>query len=271
MTDAVQHYFNDVADTEILSRQEEESLYGSLRDGQTREKILKANLKIALKHANYYARLYPNLELGDLIGEANMGLMKAMDKFDPSKGFRFSTYAEHWIKNCIREYIARNSRIVKTPPSPFYQAIKAKRLLTQGMSQAQVMDELGVSEKQYERITAILEKDVTIETDENENEDLPQDRKPQLTAPHGGESGEDKLEAMERDALIIDLYNQCNALSKESRDCIKALYGLQNQKSLTIKELSERIGQSSSKIKSLRRKSLDVLKKKLAKHQEETC
>lgn len=269
MTEAIQHYFNDVEDTEILSRKEEEELYGSLQDSHTREKILKSNLRIALKHANHYAKIYPNLELGDLIGEANMGLMKAMEKFDPSKGFRFSTYAEHWIKNCIREYIAKNSRIVKTPPSPFYLAIKARRLIAKGMSQEQVMGELDVNETQYKRITAILEKDVTIET--NESDDLPQDRKVQLSSPSRKESGEDKLEAMERDALIIDLYKQCDALSRESRDCIKALYGLENQKALTIKELSERVGLSSSKIKSLRRQSLDALKKKLAKYQEEAC
>ncbi|EKO3914421.1 sigma-70 family RNA polymerase sigma factor [Vibrio metschnikovii] len=230
-------YFKDIERFQPITRAEEEALYTSLHSPTSRQKVVEANLKLALKHAHKFSRLNPNLDREELIGEANLGLMMAIDKFDPSRGFRFSTYAEHWILNRLRAHVSSHSSIVKKPHDKFYQSIKAN----------------NNGNGDNEKLIPLLNVDVTLDADDEDeinsilkvNNELP--------------CIESALN-IEQEARR--LLQWCDELSDIERQCISAIYGIRNTKPLTAKELSVVLDTSYSVIVKIKNRSIQKLRKK---------
>jgi len=99
-----------------ISREESHELWKRVKRGDRRAKqrILELNLKLVIPIAKRF--LYPGADLMDLVEEGNLGLLHAIDKFDPSRGFRFSTYACYWIEQCVRRSVEENSKSIRIPP-----------------------------------------------------------------------------------------------------------------------------------------------------------
>ena len=115
MSEALQEYFSKVGKYPLLSREEEVTLAKKIEAGDPRakNKMIESNLRLAISIAKKYQQKGCSLE--DLIQESNMGLMKAVERFDWRKGFKFSTYAYWWIKQSVRTHIASQASDIKLP------------------------------------------------------------------------------------------------------------------------------------------------------------
>ena len=113
--DAIKLYLKDIRDLPLLSAQEEKELAGKVKKGskKARQQMIKSNLRLVINIAKKYS--YLGVPMLDLIEEGNLGLMKAVSKFDPDRGYRFSTYAAWWIKQFITRAVANQGKTVRIP------------------------------------------------------------------------------------------------------------------------------------------------------------
>ena len=115
--DSVKHYLMQAGKTKLLTKAEEYELAVSAKHGSSdaANKLIRANLRLVISIAKKYAPHTKSLELLDLVQEGNLGLLKAVERYDPSLGFRFSTYATWWIRQAITRGIADQDRMIRLP------------------------------------------------------------------------------------------------------------------------------------------------------------
>ena len=152
MSDTLSTFFKDVGKTKLLTREEEVTLSKRIEKGdrQARDHMISANIRLAISIAKKYQNRGCPLE--DLIQEANIGLMKAVDRFDWRRGFKFSTYGCWWIKQAVMRHIASNSNSIRLPSHAKGMLWKMKKFATEfeeefgaAPSQAELAELLGVS------------------------------------------------------------------------------------------------------------------------------
>ena len=143
---SVRVYLREIAQTELLTPAEEVELAARIRAGekQAREHMIKANLRLVVKIARDYAGL--GVPLVDLISEGNIGLMTAVDRFDPRKGAKFSTYGSWWIKQSIKRALANQGKIIRLPTHIVEKISKMRRIslmLSEELGREPTDNELG--------------------------------------------------------------------------------------------------------------------------------
>ena len=153
MSSSLSTYMRDVGRSRLLTREEEVYLSKKIESGDrlARDRMIECNLRLAISIAKKYYR--PGLSLEDLIQESNIGLMKAVDRFDWRRGFKFSTYASWWIRQSVTRHISAKSNVIKVPAHASSLSWKAHKLSEEYENEfghsptiAEIADLLGVSE-----------------------------------------------------------------------------------------------------------------------------
>src|SRR5690242_18031376 len=145
-SESIKRYLYEVSKTELVSPEEEAQLFITAKNGCRKafEKIVKANLRFVVSVAKQYQG--HGMALPDLINEGNLGLIKAIDKFDPSRGFKFISFAVWWIRQNIIQAIANNSKMVRVPLNRTVlhnQIRKTSQLLEQQLERMPTEEELA--------------------------------------------------------------------------------------------------------------------------------
>jgi RNA polymerase nonessential primary-like sigma factor len=159
--DATTLYFNEIGQHKLLTKEEEIQYARSAQQGdeKARNHIIEANLRLVVKIANHY--MYRGLAMLDLIEEGNIGLMRAVDKFDPEKGFRFSTYATWWIKQSMARAIMNQTRTIRLPVHIFKDisaCLRIRATLSQNLNQEPTTEEIAKSlDKPTKKIEQLLQ------------------------------------------------------------------------------------------------------------------
>jgi RNA polymerase primary sigma factor len=233
-------YLRQIRDDALLSGEEECTLANAIKAGDkdARARMIRANLRLVVKIARDYAGR--GITLDDLIGEGNLGLIRAAEDFDPSFGTRFSTYASYWIKQSIRHALTNTTATIRLPAhmvTLLSKWRKAERALTRELDQAptfeQVAVTLGLSDAQrvlVERAKRASQLRLEGGDDESWSPDEASDR-------HAGP--EAALEAADERR---DLLARLDRLDARERAIVTLRFGLDGDGPLTLKEVGRRLG-----------------------------
>ena len=177
-TDPVRMYLKEIGKIPLLSAEEELELAKKISEGDenAKKRMVEANLRLVVSVAKHY--LGRGMQLLDLIQEGNMGLLKAVEKFDYTKGYKFSTYATWWIRQSITRAVADQSRTIRSPVhmvETINRVSRTSRSLVQELGREPTLSEiskaLGISEEKIAEVMKIAQDPVSLETPVGEEDD----------------------------------------------------------------------------------------------------
>jgi RNA polymerase primary sigma factor len=257
---ALEKYLQEISKEAMISAEEEVELAQRIKKGDPKalERLTKANLRFVVSVAKQYQN--QGLSLPDLINEGNLGLLKAAERFDETRGFKFISYAVWWIRQSILQAISEQSRIVRLP-------------LNQVGSVNKINREINRFEQLYERRPSVDEI--------AEKVDLPQDKIDEAMAINGHQisvdapfiEGEDNslLDVMANsdapladnqlveESLKSEIQNALSALNERERNVLEASYGI-NQPELTLEEIGTKFGLTRERVRQIKEKAIRKLR-----------
>lgn len=261
LSDPIRMYLKEIGKIPLLTAEEEVELAKRIEQGdqEAKDKLIQANLRLVVSIAGHYnnrGMLYL-----DLIQEGNMGLIKAADKFDYSKGFKFSTYATWWIRQSITRALADQARTIRIPVhmvETINRLIRTSRQLMQELgrepSTAEIAAAMKLSEARVQEIIKIAQDPVSLETPIGEEEDshlgdfIPDDKAP---AP-----AEAAFSSLQHEQLMEVL----DTLTEREKRVLCLRYGLDGNRSYTLEEVGEKFNVTRERIRQIEAKALRKLR-----------
>lgn len=256
-------YLQEIRQTPLLSSDQEKTLASQIQAGnrQAWQTLILANLPLVVSIARRYQG--HGLELLDMIQEGTFGLMRAVEKFDPTRGKKFSTMATWWIRRAIQVAIADQGRSIRLPMSQVERQQRVAR------AQSQVSQEAGGSAT-FEEVAEVLGRAVMeIEEITRQSQDVFS-----LDAPLGSDSSDpftlaealadpratDALERIEEEASRLSVQQVLQLLSYQERQILILRLGLNGQKPLTLREVGQMLGLSGEGVRLIERRAVRTLR-----------
>jgi RNA polymerase primary sigma factor len=257
----LQTYFRDINQASLLSAAEERDLAEAIARGdrEARSRMIEANLRLVVKIARDY--LGRGMLIDDLIGEGNLGLIRAAEEFDPGFGTRFSTYANYWIKQAIRHALINTSTTIRLPAHMFGLLTKwrrAKRLLYRERGGVPSFDEvaahLGLTENQ-KGLVAKARRASQLKLESSLGDEDASWSPDELT--NYAQSPETAMEISEDRAEILQ---RLDRLDERERLVISLRFGLLDGSPLTLKEIGRRIGVTREWVRKIELRAVSKLR-----------
>ena len=261
LDDPVKMYLKDIGRVPLLSADDEIELARKMQDGdeEAKKKLSEANLRLVVSIAK---RCVGRCMLFlDLIQEGNLGLMKAVEKFDYQKGFKFSTYATWWIRQAITRAIADQARTIRIPVhmvETINKLTRVSRLLTQKYgrepSPAEIAKEMNISEERVREIQKIAQDPVSLETPIGEEEDS-----------HLGDFIEDETTVTPSDSVSTTMLKETllsvlNSLTPREEKVLRLRYGVDDGRPRTLEEVGKEFNVTRERIRQIEAKALRKLR-----------
>jgi RNA polymerase primary sigma factor len=261
-------YLRDIGRTPLLTREEEVNLAERIQNGdqEARVHMIKANLRLVVKIAQGYANY--GLPLVDLISEGNLGLMKAVERFDPHKGAKLSTYASWWIKQSIKRGLADQSKTIRLPVHIVEKISKMRRLaltlaeeLGRETTDEELAEEIGIDRAKLAKLnTASLAPtslDAPISDDDNT----------EFGERIGDENAKTPLEMLTHKNMHDQLESLLSVLDKRERRIIDARFGLNGEEPQTLEVVGEEFAITRERIRQLQNIAIKKLRQALQKRE----
>lgn len=263
--DATRQYLSEIGASRLLTAEEEVTLARRIREGDeaARQRMIESNLRLVVKIARRY--LKRGLPLLDLIEEGNLGLIHAVKKFDPERGFRFSTYATWWIRQTIERAIMNQARTVRLPIhvlKEINQCLRAAhRLRQQSGGNPSAGDIARESGKDLETVNRLLMLHERVAVRSGGSDDEPgvldtlrarREFEPQRRAQRSGVND------------IVDHW--VLELGDKQREVIEWRFGLHGHRRLTLEEIGREIGVTRERVRQIQLDALKTLRRKMERH-----
>jgi RNA polymerase primary sigma factor len=261
-SDSLEKYLHDIGKEELITPEEEVELAKRIKmgDQEALEKLTKANLRFVVSVAKQYQ--HQGLSLPDLINEGNLGLIKAAKKFDETKGFKFISYAVWWIRQCILQALAEQSRIVRLP----LNKIGALNKINKTFSQLEQQHEREPSPDEVAKLLELPE-DKIASTLELSGRHLSVD------APFQEGEENSLLDVLQNsdtpttdskllnESLSVEIERTLNTLPEKESRVIRSFYGI-GRKQMSLEEIGEEIGISRERTRQIKEKAIKHLRQR---------
>ena len=253
-------YLQEIGHEELVTVEEEMELAQRIRKGDRHalEKLTKANLRFVVSVAKQYQN--QGLSLPDLINEGNMGLIKAAEKFDETRGFKFISYAVWWIRQSILQAIAEQSRIVRLPLNQVGSVNKINRMLNKFEQENErrpsideIADSVDLPEDKIEDALKVNTRHVSVDApfaDGDDNSLI--DILPNSDAPMA-----DKALVME--SLREEISRALRTLNERERNIIECFFGINNPE-MTLEEIGDKFGLTRERVRQIKEKAIRRLR-----------
>ena len=255
-------YLKEINKIPLLSRTEEDSLARSVARGDqiAKEKLTLSNLRFVVTLAKKYQN--HGLPLADLISEGNIGLMKAVDRFDVKKGFRFISYAMWWIRQAIQKAICEKSRMIRLPVNTAWELVQIGKVRKdlrseqyQGSETEAIAERLNLDSDRLTELLNISREPISLdapvysETDSSLLGDFVEDKTQRNTEEMAIEN-----------VLRADINTVLTSLSQRESEIIQRRYGLNGKKPMTLKELGSKYKLTREGIRQIEKKAITRLR-----------
>ncbi len=263
--DSVRLYLREIGKIPLLSAEEELALAQKVvaGDKKAKDKMAEANMRLVVSIAKRYSGR--GLDFLDLIQEGNTGLLRAVEKFDPDKGFKFSTYATWWIRQAITRAIADQARTIRIPVhmvETINKLLRTQRRMTQELNREPTIEELAKElEMEPEKVEYVMKikQDITsldagVGRDGDDEDSLLKDFIEDEESATPEESAASQLLKEQVQAIL-------STLSDREQKIIKMRFGLENGKSHTLEEVGQEFAVTRERIRQIEAKALAKLRK----------
>ncbi len=259
--DPVKMYLREIGKIEMLTPEEEQDIARRISEGDVaaKKRLSEANLRLVVSIAKRY--IGRGMPLLDLIQEGNLGLIKAVDKFDPSKGFKFSTYATWWIRQSVSRAIADQARVIRIPVHMVENINRVKKAQSHLLNEngkdpttAEIAEYADLPEEKVVEIMRVSQDLVSLEAPVGEEEDS-----------HIGdfikdETQEDPEDAASLSMLKEQLNNALYTLTPREMAVLKLRYGLVDGRNHTLEEVGAEFNVTRERIRQIEAKALRKLR-----------
>lgn len=262
----LQLYLQEIAKTPLLTIEEEFNLAKRIRKGDkaARDHMIKANLRLVVKIAMDYKDF--GLPILDLISEGNIGLIKAVERFDPRKGGKLSTYAAWWIKQSIKRALANQSKTIRLPVHLVDKIAKMRRTamaLTEELgrepSDEEIAIELGIPTNKVAHLKSVSVRPASLDAPVGEDGD---------SSTFGEIVGDDNAispyENLRAKNLNNDLYSMVDSLEPREAEIIKLRFGLDGYDELTLEEVGQKFRVTRERVRQLQNLALSKMRRAMS-------
>jgi len=262
-------YLKEIGQISLLTPEQEIELAGKIKrgDAKAREQMINSNLRLVVTIAHDYANL--GLPLLDLISEGNIGLTKAVERFDPTKGAKLSTYAAWWIKQAIKRALANQSKTIRIPVHLGDKIAKVRRLSLQMSDELgreptddELAEELGIASEKLAQLRSIGIRPASLDAltgDEDSTE---------FGESVGDEEARTPFELLRDKNLLGEVDGLLDVLDQRERKIILRRFGLDGGKPKTLEDVGKDFGVTRERIRQLQNVALAKLRRALGKKED---
>lgn len=260
--DTLKMYLKSIRQYPLLTIEEEQKIAKDIANGDeaARKRMVEANLRLVVSIAKNYVGRASNMTLMDLIQEGNVGLMRATEKFDVDKGFRFSTYATYWIKQAISKAVIEQNRTIRLPNhiiNEMNKFNKTQRELTQQLCRKPTMKELatalGVPVKKVKQYFEYSQEPTSLDVTINEDEDVTAG---ELVA----DATADKFAEFDDNSTLKAINSVLETLPDREKLIIEMRFGLNGYQSSTLEQVGEKLNLTKERIRQLEASAIKKLR-----------
>ena len=260
-TASLDKYLQDIGKEELITAEEEVQLAQRIKQGDQAalEKLTKANLRFVVSVAKQYQN--QGLSLPDLINEGNLGLIKAAQRFDETRGFKFISYAVWWIRQSILQALAEQSRIVRLPLNQvgsLNRIRKESSKLEQKYERPPSADEIALSldlpENKVESVLKITTRTVSMDAPLTQDEDM------SLLDVYVSDDNPTTDNDLMKESLAREIQRSLATLTKKERDVINLYYGIGMNHGLTLDEIAMKFDLTRERVRQIKEKAIRRLK-----------
>src|SRR5438105_9986043 len=262
----LKRYLQEIGQFPLLTPEQEVQLAGKIKkgDGAARERMINANLRLVVTIARDYANF--GLPLLDLISEGNIGLTKAVERFDPTKGAKLSTYAMWWIKQALKRALANQSKTIRLPVHLVDKVAKVRRVSLQMSDELgreptdeELGEEIGIASEKVARLKSVGIRPASLDAPIAENDST------EFAEVIGDDEAQTPFELLRDKNLLGEVEGLLEVLDPREKKIISQRFGLDGGKPKTLEDVGKDFGITRERIRQLQNIALAKLRRALSK------